>query len=213
MAAGVLAHHQVRAALPDVLGPHDLVGAGVLQHAVLVDAALVGEGVLADDRLVELHRKAGDRRDVAAGAGDVLGVDAGAEGQAVAAHLQRHDDLFERGVAGPLADAVDRHLDLARAALDAGQAVGDRQAQVVVAVGGEDHLVGARHVLDQVAEHLGVFVGIAVAHRVRQVDRRRRRRGWRPPRSGAGSRARCGWRPGPTTPRRRTGCGRGSPTW
>jgi hypothetical protein len=48
-------------------------------------------------------------------------------------HAHRHDDLFERGVAGPLADAVDRAFDLARAVFDRGQAVGDRQAQVVVA--------------------------------------------------------------------------------
>jgi len=42
--------------LPDVLRPHDLVGLGVLEHPVLVDAGLVGEGVLADDGLVELQR-------------------------------------------------------------------------------------------------------------------------------------------------------------
>jgi hypothetical protein len=32
----------------------------VLQHAVLVDAGLMREGVLADDGLVVLHREAGD---------------------------------------------------------------------------------------------------------------------------------------------------------
>jgi hypothetical protein len=40
-----------------VLGPHDLVGLGVLQHPVLVDAALVGEGVLADDALLNCTGK------------------------------------------------------------------------------------------------------------------------------------------------------------
>ena len=61
---------------PTILGPHDLVGLGVLQHAVLVDAALVGEGVHADDRLVRLHLEAGDRRDQARGLHDLLGDDA-----------------------------------------------------------------------------------------------------------------------------------------
>ena len=173
VAAGVLAHHQVRAALPDILGPHDLVGLGVLQHAVLMDAGLVGEGVLADDGFVELHRKAGDRRDVAAGAGDVLGADLGAVGQPVTAHLQRHHHLFQRRVAGPLADAVDRDLDLTRAGLDAGQAVGDGEAQVVVAVGGEDHRVRPRHIVDQVAIDGGVFIGVGVADGVGDVDRLR----------------------------------------
>ena len=170
VAARVLAHDQVGRALADILGLHDLVGFAILQHPVLVDAALVGEGVLADDRLVELHGEAGHRRDEAAGAGDVARVNVGLVGQAVAAHLQGHDDLFQRRVAGPLADAVDGALDLASAAQHAGQAVGHSQAQVVVAVGGEDHRVGVRHVLDHVAEHRFVFGGVGVADRVRQVD-------------------------------------------
>jgi len=35
-----------------VLGPHDLIGRPFLQHAVLMDARLVGEGVLPHDRFV-----------------------------------------------------------------------------------------------------------------------------------------------------------------
>ncbi len=95
------------------------------------------------------------------------GLDTGVEGQAVAARLQRHDDLFQGGVAGPLAQAVDGALDLARPALHPGQGVGDGQAQVVVAVGGEHHRVGARHAGDQVAEQLGVLVGIGCSRRCR----------------------------------------------
>ena len=166
----MLAHDQVGAALPHVLGAHDLVGLGVLEHAVLVDAALVGEGVLADDGLVVLHRKAGDGRDIAAGPGDVLGLDACVIAQPVSAHLQRHDHFFQGGVAGPLAHAVDGDLHLPGPALHAGQAVGHGQAQVVVAVCGEDHAVGAGDVLDQVAEHRLVLGGIGVAHGVGDVD-------------------------------------------
>ena len=33
----------------------------MLEDAVLVDAGFMGEGVRADDRLVRLHRKTGDR--------------------------------------------------------------------------------------------------------------------------------------------------------
>ena len=43
-------------------------------------------------------------------------------------------------------------------------------AQVVVAVGGQDHRVRARHVLDQVTEDVGVFGRIGIADRVGDVD-------------------------------------------
>ena len=42
--------------------------------------------------------------------------------------------LFQRGVAGALADAVDGALHLAHAGADRGQRVGDGEAQVVVVV-------------------------------------------------------------------------------
>ena len=61
----------------------------------------------------------------------------------------RHHDLFERGVAGPLADAVDGAFDLPRAGVDAGQRVGHRHAEIVVAVHREARLVGVRHRLAQ----------------------------------------------------------------
>ena len=48
--AAVLAQHQVGLGEADVLGPHDLVGGALLEHAVLMDAGLVGKGVAADDR-------------------------------------------------------------------------------------------------------------------------------------------------------------------
>ena len=58
-APGVLAHHQPVGGPADRFGGHDLVGRALLDHAVLVDAGLVREGVGADDRLV---RRDGDAR-------------------------------------------------------------------------------------------------------------------------------------------------------
>ena len=57
----------------DALGRHDLVGGGILQHAVLVDAAFMGEGVAADDRLVGLHGKPVIAETQPRGAGEQLG--------------------------------------------------------------------------------------------------------------------------------------------
>ncbi len=46
-------------------------------------------------------------------------------------------------------------FDLARARLDGRQRVGRRHAEVVVAMGGEDHLVGPRHALHQHPDEIG----------------------------------------------------------
>ena len=93
-------------------------------------------------------------------------------GQPVAPDAERHDQFLERGVAGALADAVDRALDLARAALDRGDAVRDGEAEIVVAVRAEDDAVGVRDALPDVGEEGAGFVRRGVADRVRQVDRR-----------------------------------------
>ncbi len=138
----------------------------------LVDAGLVREGVLADDRLVVLHREARDVRHLAADRHDLGGVDAGAVRHDVVAHAHRHHHLFQRGVAGALAQAVDRALDLPGAGLDGGQAVRRRHAEVVVAVRRPDDLVRAWHLFTQHPDQLGAFLGRGVADGVGDVDRR-----------------------------------------
>ena len=117
----------------------------------------MGEGVLTDDGLIVLDRKASDGRDIAAGAGDVGAVDAGLEGQTVSPHLQRHDDLFQRRITGPLAKAIDGTFYLARAALNPGQTIGHGQAQIIVTVGREDHPVRALDILGHPAEQVRIF--------------------------------------------------------
>ena len=144
---GMLAHDQRGLLHADVLGHHDLVGLRVLEHAVLVDAALMGEGVTADDRLVVLHRERGDGRDQLRRPRQHLGVDAGPERHHVVAHPHRHHHLFERGVAGALADAVDGALDLAGAGAHAGERIRHRHAEIVMAMHGKARLVGIRHAL------------------------------------------------------------------
>ncbi len=145
----------------------------MLQHAVLVDAGLVRERVLADDRLVARNRHAGDAREQAAGREQALGVDAGVQAVDAFAHLERHHDFLERRIARTLADAVDRAFHLARAAADGGEAVGHGHAEVVVAVNAEGHLVGAANVLRQEREDVVEFLGHRVADGVGHVDRGR----------------------------------------
>ena len=86
------------------------------------------------------------------------------------AHFQRHHYFFQRGVARALAQAIDRTFDLARATGDSGQSVGGRHAQIVMAMGGEDHILGPRHLGDQAADQIGAFHRRGIAHRVGDVD-------------------------------------------
>src|SRR4029077_2413639 len=95
---------------------------------------LVRKGVLADDRLVTLDDHPGDARNEPADAAQFLGVDAGRQLVIVLPRAEGHDQLFERGGAGPFAQAVDRALDLPRTRFERRQAVGYRQTEVVVAV-------------------------------------------------------------------------------
>ena len=130
----------------------------------------MGERVAADDRLVRLDGEPGEVADEPAGRRDLLGLDAAAEvGELRRARPEGHHDLLERRVAGALAEAVDRDLDLARAGLDGGQRVGRGEPQVVVAVDADRGLVA-----DEVDDPLDERPELGrdrVADGVRDVDR------------------------------------------
>jgi hypothetical protein len=75
------------------------------------------------------------------------------------------------GVAGALADAVDRALDLPDAASDRGQAVCDRHAEIVMAVCGKRDAGDGRNAAADLAEHLRIVFRRGVANRIGQIDR------------------------------------------
>src|SRR5207247_10384860 len=104
--AGVLAPYELVGRPPDVRRPHDLVRELLLQHAVLVDARLVGERVLADDRLVRLDVDARDVREEPRGLEDLLGPNARVDAKEGLAGPERHHDLLERRVARARSDPV-----------------------------------------------------------------------------------------------------------
>jgi hypothetical protein len=133
----------------------------------------VREGVLPDDGLIVLDGETRDAADHRRGAGEVARVDACLVGQGIAAHFHGHHDFLQRGIARPLAETVDRALDLAGAVGDAGQRICDREAEVVMAVRGPDHLVRVRNGFDQPSDQCAVFFRVRVADRVRHVDRGR----------------------------------------
>ena len=94
----------------------------------------MGEGVAAHDGLVGLHGHVHQARHQVRGLGDQARIDVRVDGHVLVA-AERHHHLFERGVAGPFADAVDRDLGLPGAVQDAAQRIGRSHAQIVVAVG------------------------------------------------------------------------------
>ena len=69
---------------------------------------------------------------------------------------------------GALADAVDGALDLPRAGLHGGERVGDRQAQIVVAMDADDGAIAQR--LDDAADQRAVLFRHRIADRVGDVD-------------------------------------------
>ena len=137
---------------------------------MLVDARLVGEGVLADDRFVGRELDAGDRGEQARSAEKLLRPDVVRAAETVGARAQRHDDLLEGRVAGALADAADRALDLARAGTDAGQRVGHAEPEVVVAMHGQDRPMYVGHARVYGVNHRVKLIRCRVADGVGQVD-------------------------------------------
>ena len=95
MAAGVLAHDQPVAGNADRFRRHDFVGLFVLEHAVLMDARLVGKGVVADHRLIDRNRDARDLGHQARSRIELLAGNVRVEIEIVFSRAQRHHDFFQ----------------------------------------------------------------------------------------------------------------------
>ena len=74
-----------------------------------------------------------------------------------------------------LADAVDRALDLPDAVFQGGQRIGDGNTEIVVTVNGNDNILEALHLVEQISNQCAELLGQGITHRVRNVDRRRSR--------------------------------------
>src|ERR1700688_185962 len=83
-----------------------------------MDACFVRESVASSDGFIGLHGHAGDFAQHLAGGKEVFPSDSGLIGITVMTNSHGHDDLFERSVAGALADAVDSAFDLTSSGCD-----------------------------------------------------------------------------------------------
>ena len=163
------AQDDFRAGRANVRGVENLVGVARLQHAILMDPGGVREGVGADDGLVCLHVHTGDAAYEVARPRELLRDDAGVRVELVAVHLDGHDDLFEGGVAGALAKAVYRALDLRCTVLYARERQRRRHAEVVVGVYADGHVLDAAHVVREALDSRTEVVRQLVSRRVGNV--------------------------------------------
>src|SRR6059036_103236 len=175
VAARMFPQHNHAPRHTDVVGRHDFISDGVLEHAVLVYSRLVSECILTDDRLIHLYLFTGKLAKQLAGAIQLLRLHAGRDVVIALSRIQRHNDLFQRRVSGTLADPVDRAFDLAGAILNCGKTVGNRQSQIVVAVRADRDAIGILQALPQCTNELSIFRRRLITNRIRHVDNRRAR--------------------------------------
>src|SRR5437773_958563 len=130
----------------------------------------MGESVGADDGLVRLHHHAGNVTDQAAALENLLRPDLGIRTVKVCACAQAHDDLLQRGVPGPLADAVDRAFDLASAFHNCRQGIPDRHAEIVMAMHRNNRLLDIWYILANAANQHPEFLRRRVSDGVWDID-------------------------------------------
>ena len=122
-----------------------------------------------DNGFVRLHTLAGERGKQLARNVDLRRVDAGRVRQPIGASVEGHHHFLERRVTGALADAVDGALDLANSSVHGGQRIGDRKAQIVMAVRAVDDVVWRADFRTDCAEKMGNLVGRRIPHNSGQV--------------------------------------------
>ena len=154
----------------DAFRAHDLIGQGVVQHAVLMDAGLVGESVVADDRFVGRRRESGQVLHDAGGPVNLAGVQADLHAEVLAAGGQRHGDFLQCGVAGAFAETVDRAFHLVGAGHDGGDGIGGGHAEVVVAVDADDRFFDIGRMFADIADQAGEFIRHGIADGIGNID-------------------------------------------
>ena len=137
-------------------------------------AGFVREGVASDNGFVRLNAEADDLREHLAGRIDFPRVDSGFKSEPITAHVQRHHYLFQRCVAGALADAVDGALDLPCTGVDRGETVRNCETEIVMTVDANGNVLSiAHHTLADRAHQSREFIGESVTHSIRHIENRR----------------------------------------
>ena len=154
-------------------GRHDLIGAFVLEHTVLVNAGRVGERVRPHDRFVRLHRDIAYFAHQSACADYFFCVNTyGHVRKQVLPDLEGHDNLFERRISRALAEPVDRALDLASAVRNRGERIRRGHTEIVMTMHRNDRFVDIRHPIENRVDYPGKMLRCRIPDRIGDIDRR-----------------------------------------
>ena len=150
--------------LPTAVGVDVLIEVGIDPDGAGVQPGLVSEGTRPDVGLAGVRRNV---RDLADGVGDTgrLVEASGAQDLLGPLQLEVGDDADEVGVAGALAVAVDRPLDVHGARVDRREGVRHRTAGVVVTVDAERGGGRGADVVDDLGDPVRKVAAVRVAHR------------------------------------------------
>ena len=135
-----------------------------------MNTRFVGKGVGANNRFVRLDRHAGNLANQLRGRHDLRRIHAGFNTIAITTGSQDHDDLLQRSVAGPLAQAIDRALHLAGTVFDSRQRIGNGQTQIVMTMHREDGLIGIGNSFNQLTDAGAELVRRHISHGVWDID-------------------------------------------
>ena len=84
--------------------------------------------------------------------------------------MEGHDDLLKRCVTCPLPNAVYGDLSLPRSSVNTRQAIGQAQAQVVMAVNAKDCLANVRGVVFYIGNKISKLTWNCITYCVREID-------------------------------------------
>ena len=139
---------------------------------MLMYAGLVGKGIGAHNGLVPLDLKASQGRNHPGSLVNLASVNVGADMIMIGPNLQGHHDLLERTIAGPLAQAINGTLDLAGTGANGRKRIGNGQAQIVVAVNGNDGIGYIGDIGYQIGNNPVEVLRSGVANRIGNIDGR-----------------------------------------
>ena len=115
-----------------------------------MDARLMGKGVVPHDGFIDGDGNPSNLGQQTRGGIDLLGDHIGFHAKQVFSCLKGHHHFFQRSIAGPFSDTVNRALYLPGPIRHGSQRVCHRQSEIVMTVRTPGHLIRAFRVVDEI---------------------------------------------------------------